>query len=96
MPGTPIPKKIATFQKFISSFEYNYTGETYVVLQRDRGMSRLAAIAREIITKALPIQCIEAVFLAVYLTRDMKEVGWGGGSAVCRVVLDCGCCGFAV
>ncbi len=30
--------------------------------------------AKEIITKALPIQCIEAVFLGVYLTRDMREV----------------------
>lgn len=74
LPSMAASKRLTACQRFISSFEYNYTGESYVQLQKDRGMSRLVSLAKEIIAKALPIQCIEAVFLAVYLTRDMKDV----------------------
>ena len=33
--------------------------------------------AKEIIREALPIQCVEAVFLALFLTAGMSEVGSG-------------------
>ncbi len=70
---TPLAK-LAVIQKFIESFEYNYAGVPFVTLRKDRGILSVMSSAKEIIAKALPIQCIEAVFLGVYLTRDMKEV----------------------
>ncbi len=46
----------------------------YFELRKDRGLKRVMSTAKEIIQEALPIKCIEAVFLACYLTIDMKDV----------------------
>jgi hypothetical protein len=73
-PTLPMQAKLTAMQRFISAFEYNYTGVTYVTLRKDRGMLSIMSSAKEIVYKALPIQCIEAVFLGVYLTRELKEV----------------------
>ena len=69
-----IRKRLVAYQKFISSFEYKYTGQNYFLLRRDRGFAHLMSMAKEIMNEALPIQCIEAVFLGVYLTCGLSEV----------------------
>jgi hypothetical protein len=53
---------------------YNHTGTNYFTLRRDRGLQSLASTAKEIMREALPIQCVEGVFLSVYLTSGMREV----------------------
>jgi len=72
-----IGRKLESIQKYISSFEYNHIGResTFSFPRKDRGMKHLVNLAKVIIREALPIQCVEAVFLAVYLTNGMKEVG---------------------
>jgi hypothetical protein len=83
-PGSPVPARLHAIQRFICSFEYNYSGVPFVTLRKDRGFLNVITSAKEIIAKALPIQCIEAVFLGGYLTLDMREVRRGGGGGHSR------------
>lgn len=53
---------------------YNHTGTLYFALRKDRGMNHLHGVAKQIMHDALPIQCIEAVFLATYLTGAFDNV----------------------
>ncbi|CAB1098153.1 unnamed protein product [Ectocarpus sp. CCAP 1310/34] len=54
---------------------YNYTGEAFFVKKKDRGFRHVTSTAKQIIREALPIQCVEAVFVGAYLTADMAEAG---------------------
>jgi hypothetical protein len=69
-----VDAKIDRIQNFISSFEYNYTGQPYIRLKRNLGMLHLTASARKLIRLAYPIQCVEAVFLAVVLTSFIEGI----------------------
>lgn len=42
--------------------------------KKDRGFRHVASTAKHIIREALPIQCVEAVFVGAYLTADMTQV----------------------
>lgn len=42
--------------------------------KKDRGFRHVTSTAKLIIREALPIQCVEAVFVGAYLTADMSEV----------------------
>lgn len=53
---------------------YNYTGEEFFVKKKDRGFRHVTSTAKLIIREALPIQCVDAVFLGAYLTSEMTEV----------------------
>lgn len=53
---------------------YNYTGEAFFVKKKDRGFRHVTSTAKLVIREALPIQCVEAVFVGAYLTAGMKEV----------------------
>lgn len=53
---------------------YNYTGEEFFVKKKDRGFRHVTSTAKLIIREALPIQCVEAVFVGAYLTADMAQV----------------------
>lgn len=53
---------------------YNYTGEEFFVKKKDRGFRHVTLTAKLIIREALPIQCVEAVFVGAYLTADMAQV----------------------
>lgn len=72
---TPLVRqKVTSIQRFVESFEYNYTGQPFVRMLRSRGMSHIASCAKQIIRAALPIQCVEAVFLGCILTAELKTV----------------------
>ncbi|CAM9573372.1 unnamed protein product [Hapterophycus canaliculatus] len=66
--------KIKLVQDYITSLEYNYTGEEFFVKKKDRGFRHVTSTAKLIIREALPIQCVEAVFVGAYLTAEMAEV----------------------
>jgi hypothetical protein len=66
--------KLSTIQQFISSFEYNHTGVAYVRMRRDRGANHVHLAAKELIRESLPIQCVEAVFIALHLTADFTDL----------------------
>lgn len=65
-------RRVRAIQRYISALEYNYTGQSFVSLRRDRGMKHLIFAAKEIIRLSLPIQCVEGLFLAVYFTNGME------------------------
>ena len=69
-PGTTTyPQLHRKIQSYITSFQYNHTGlPPFFALRRDRGMNHITAISREMIKEGLPIQCVEATFLGIYLT----------------------------
>jgi hypothetical protein len=65
---------VKQIQQFILQFEYNHTGIVFFATKRKRGMKHLVYTAKLIMKEALPIQCVEAVFLAVHLTNGIKSV----------------------
>ena len=68
-PNTPYPTLHRTIQRYISSFQYNHTGlPPFFTLRRDKGLKHVVAVSKEMIKEGLPIQCVEAVFLGVYLS----------------------------
>ena len=67
-----VQRKVRAIQRFISALEYNYTGQSFVSLRRDRGMKHLIFAAKAIIRAYLPIQCVEGLFLGVYFTNGME------------------------
>mmetsp|Transcript_31743 Transcript_31743/g.46676 ORF Transcript_31743/g.46676 Transcript_31743/m.46676 type:complete len:290 (-) Transcript_31743:1463-2332(-) len=73
-PTMSMQRRITKIQRYISSFEYNHTGRTFFHTKKNRGMKHLVHMAKTIVREALPIQCVEAVFLGVYLTNGMKEL----------------------
>jgi len=73
-PNSKVTTTLKVIQKFINAFEYNHTGQTFFKMKRDRGMKHLTNVAKQIIRDALPIQCVEGVFLGTYLTSDLKTV----------------------
>jgi hypothetical protein len=67
-----VVQKILVIQRFISSFQYNYSGQPFVKMQKSRGMIHISSCAQEIVRLGLPIQCIEAVFLGCFLTATIQ------------------------
>eukprot|EP01041_Mallomonas_annulata_P003191 gene3191-6295_t len=67
-------ERINRIQAFIESFEYNYTGKPFIKFTKSRGMSNVVHVAKEIIQEALPIQCLEAVFIGCYLTANIRSI----------------------
>jgi hypothetical protein len=67
-------QKLQVIQRYISAFQYNFSGQPFVKMQKSRGMIHISSCAQEIIRVGLPIQCIEAVFLACFLTSSLPTV----------------------
>ena len=57
----------------IGSIQYNHSPGYMYNVSKDRPFGRLMDTAREVLREALPIKCIEAVFLGTLLTA-----GWEG------------------
>ncbi|RLN97389.1 hypothetical protein BBJ28_00008820 [Nothophytophthora sp. Chile5] len=58
----------------LSSSRYNYTGTLYFDVNKNRSFKSIVNTAKEILKEALPIQCLEAVFLAAYLTAGLSHL----------------------
>lgn len=72
--SSSIRQKVRQVQNFINEFEYNYTGIVFFTTKRNRGMKHLVYTAKLIMKEALPIKCVESVFLGVHLTNGIKGV----------------------
>ena len=73
-PAMTTQQKLNALSRFIKEFEYNHTGEVYFRMRRDRGLKHVVLTAKEIMRDALPIQCVEAVFLAAALTAELSAL----------------------
>ena len=70
----PITNRIKLIQSFINKLEYNHTNQNYFNLSKARPYSRVMDTAKKILRDCLPIKCLEAVFLGMYLTNKMDDI----------------------
>ena len=71
---TPMPTKVQAVQACIEKLSYNFTGVNYFDVRKQRPLGRILETAREITRQALPIKCVEAIFVATHLTQGLKEL----------------------
>uniref|UniRef100_UPI00358F19FC tubulinyl-Tyr carboxypeptidase 1-like n=1 Tax=Myxine glutinosa TaxID=7769 RepID=UPI00358F19FC len=78
LPSTPVGEKLEAIQKFMCELQYNHTGTQFYEIKKCRPFSgyrcRLMDLAKEMIRESLPIKCLEAVVLAIYLTNGLQGV----------------------
>ena len=69
-----VPEYVGLVQAFIESLEYNYTGRPFFPIKRSLGTAHLHNVSQQLIREALPIQCVEAVFLGTHLTTGVTAL----------------------
>eukprot|EP00467_Chlorarachnion_reptans_P023419 CAMPEP_0114500532 /NCGR_PEP_ID=MMETSP0109-20121206/8014_1 /TAXON_ID=29199 /ORGANISM="Chlorarachnion reptans, Strain CCCM449" /LENGTH=336 /DNA_ID=CAMNT_0001678199 /DNA_START=1 /DNA_END=1008 /DNA_ORIENTATION=+ len=70
--GLPVSQQLASMNKYIRSFQYNFIGKEYFHPDKTLPLQRVMNIAKTIIRDCLPIKCLEATFLGIYLTREVE------------------------
>ena len=55
-------------QRYLNQLQYNHTGMQFFEIKKYRPISGLMDVAREMIKESLPIKCLEAVILSIYLS----------------------------
>lgn len=73
-PQTPIPTCLKSVQSYINALRYNHTGTQLYEIRKYRPLAGLMVKAKEMTKEALPIKCLEAVILALYLTNGLEGV----------------------
>lgn len=58
----------------ILEFEYNYSGKPFLKLKKSGGPAHIDFCVKELIRISLPIQCVEAVFIACRLTAELETI----------------------
>lgn len=69
-----ISQRLEAIQKYIRDLQYNHTGTQFFEIKKSRPLTALMDIAKEMTREALPIKCLEAVILGIYLTNSMPGV----------------------
>ncbi|CAH1792343.1 unnamed protein product, partial [Owenia fusiformis] len=67
----PVCEKMEVIQKYMSQLQYNHTGTQFFEIRKNRPISGLMESARDMIKESLPIKCLEAVILGIYLTNGI-------------------------
>lgn len=65
------PSYIKRCQRYISSLKYNMIGFQLYYIDKGAPLLALHKTAKEMIKCALPIKCLEAVILSIYLTNEV-------------------------
>lgn len=73
-PTNSIPQRLEAIQRYIRDLQYNHTGTQFFEIKKSRPLTALMDIAKEMTREALPIKCLEAVILGIYLTNSMPTV----------------------
>ncbi|XP_074652520.1 tubulinyl-Tyr carboxypeptidase 2-like isoform X2 [Tubulanus polymorphus] len=67
--NTTIPERIIAIQNYMRQLQYNHTGTQFFEIKKYRPISGLMECAKEMIRESLPIKCLEAIILGLYLTN---------------------------
>ncbi|KXZ49816.1 hypothetical protein GPECTOR_19g267 [Gonium pectorale] len=67
-------QRLTAVQQVINSLQYNHTPGYYYNVSKARPFSRIMETARETLRSALPIKCLEAVFLGALLTAGWHDL----------------------
>jgi len=73
-PNMSAIQKILGIQKYLNKLQYNHTGMQFFNIRKNRSITRLYDTAKEVMKYSLPIKCLEAVVLSLYLTATIKSV----------------------
>ncbi|XP_040286348.1 tubulinyl-Tyr carboxypeptidase 2 [Bufo bufo] len=69
-----IPEWLQAVQRYMKTLQYNHTGTQFFEIRKTRPLSGLMETAREMTRESLPIKCLEAVILGIYLTNGQTSV----------------------
>ena len=69
-----IASQIFAIQKLLNHLQYNHTGTQFFQIKMNRSIARLYDVAKEIIKSSLPIKCLEAVIVSLYLTAKINNL----------------------
>ncbi|XP_047397246.1 tubulinyl-Tyr carboxypeptidase 1 isoform X2 [Sciurus carolinensis] len=70
--GHPLPDQPR--RSLTSAHRYNHTGTQFFEIKKSRPLTGLMDLAKEMTKEALPIKCLEAVILGIYLTNSMPTL----------------------
>ncbi|XP_062617576.1 tubulinyl-Tyr carboxypeptidase 2-like isoform X2 [Saccostrea cucullata] len=73
-PSVPISERLDKIQNYMRTLQYNHTGTQFFEIRKNRPVSGLLESAKEMIKESLPIKCLEAVILGIYLTNGFLGV----------------------
>ncbi|XP_051579210.1 tubulinyl-Tyr carboxypeptidase 1 [Myxocyprinus asiaticus] len=73
-PNASIAQRLEAIQRYIRDLQYNHTGTQFFEIKKTRPLTALMDIAKEMTRESLPIKCLEAVILGIYLTNSMPTV----------------------
>ncbi|XP_065919937.1 tubulinyl-Tyr carboxypeptidase 2-like isoform X1 [Dysidea avara] len=65
---------LASIQDYLLQLQYNHTGTQFFDIKRYRSIAWLMDTAKEIIRVSLPIKCLEAFILSLYLTAPLSQL----------------------
>lgn len=72
--SAPSRSQLDSIQVLLNRLQYNFLPQTFFSLEKNRPFYRIAGTAKEILQESLPIRCLEATFLALYLSCHLKDV----------------------
>lgn len=73
-PVMSVEEKLEMIHNYLQQLQYNHTGTQFFEIKKWRPLSGLMDTAREMIKESLPIKCLEAVIVGLYLTCGMTEL----------------------
>ena len=70
----PVCDQLRQVQGYIDKLKYNHTGTQFFDIPKNRSIASLMEKAKEMLSASLPIKCLEAVVLSLYLTRNIHDL----------------------
>ncbi|CAD2215390.1 vasohibin-1 [Angomonas deanei] len=61
-------------QQQLNILSYNHLPTTFYNLEKQRSLQSILLTSKEILTDALPIRCLEATFVGLFLTQEMRHL----------------------
>ena len=73
--GAKVTEYIAKLQNYMNQLRYNHTGTQLFDIKPHSSMITLMETAKAMVRESVPIKCMEAVILAIYLTNGIPGLG---------------------
>ncbi|XP_002165523.3 tubulinyl-Tyr carboxypeptidase 1 [Hydra vulgaris] len=72
--GMVLEDKVKLVQNFLNRLQYNHLGVYFFDVKTKRPVYRLAELAKDIIRNPMPIKCLEAVIVSIFLTSSIESL----------------------
>ena len=74
-PQGRVLEYLSRVQQYMKRLSYNHTGTQFFETRPNSSLLTLMEAAKAMIREALPIKCMEAVVLCIYLTNGVPGLG---------------------